>query len=102
MEQTTRTGSPGEKSAVDAFDHWSHKSVIPSVKHHDHGDICPTQVVDETNSPGLFGATIGQGVWGPKLVATAYAQVTGSSALPRNTTPVYPDWRAAKCATVWH
>ncbi len=76
MEQFTRTLPAGEEQALfDAIDRWIQKSVIPSVRHHDHDDLYPTQIVEEMKSLGLFGATIGQEYGGLGLPATTYAQI---------------------------
>jgi alkylation response protein AidB-like acyl-CoA dehydrogenase len=76
MEQAKRSLPAGEEQALfDAIDRWVQKSVVPSVKHHDHGDLYPTQIVEEMKSLGLFGATIGQEYGGLGLPASTYAQI---------------------------
>ena len=76
MEHAQRTLPAGEEQALfDAIDRWVQKSVVPAVKHHDHGDIYPTQIVEEMKSLGLFGATIGQEYGGLGLPASTYAQI---------------------------
>ena len=76
MDQAQRTLPAGEEQALfDAIDRWVQKSVVPAVKHHDHGDIYPTEIVEEMKSLGLFGATIGQEYGGLGLPASTYAQI---------------------------
>ena len=76
MDQAKRTLPAGEEQALfDAIDRWVQRSVVPAVKHHDHGDIYPTQIVEEMKSLGLFGATIGQEYGGLGLPASTYAQI---------------------------
>jgi len=76
MDQAKRTLPAGEEQALfDAIDRWVQKSVVPAVKHHDHGDLYPTQIVEEMKSLGLFGATIGQEYGGLGLPASTYAQI---------------------------
>ena len=76
MDQAKRTLPASEEQALfDAIDRWVQKSVVPAVKHHDHGDLYPTQIVEEMKSLGLFGATIGQEYGGLGLPASTYAQI---------------------------
>ncbi len=76
MDQAKRTLPAGEELELfDAIDRWVQRSVVPAVKHHDHGDIYPTQIVEEMKSLGLFGATIGQEYGGLGLPASTYAQI---------------------------
>src|SRR3977135_3811136 len=76
MAQNKRTLPAGEEQQLfDAIDRWVRKSVIPSVKHHDHDDLYPTQIVEEMKALGLFGATIGQEYGGLGLPASTYAQI---------------------------
>jgi alkylation response protein AidB-like acyl-CoA dehydrogenase len=57
------------------IDRWLEKDVKPVVKHHDHGDIYPTEIVEQMKALGLFGATISQNYGGLGLPATTYAEV---------------------------
>src|SRR3954451_11781618 len=57
------------------IDRWLEKDVQPVVKHHDHGDIYPTQMVDQMKAFGLFGATISPAYGGLGLPATTYAKI---------------------------
>jgi alkylation response protein AidB-like acyl-CoA dehydrogenase len=58
-----------------AIDRWLERSVIPVIRHHDHGDIWPEELVHEMAAMGLFGATIGEEYGGLGLSATTYAQI---------------------------
>jgi alkylation response protein AidB-like acyl-CoA dehydrogenase len=67
---------PDEEAAfLDAIDRWLQRSVIPVVRHHDHGDIWPAELVAEMAEMGLFGATIGREYGGLGLPATTYAKI---------------------------
>jgi alkylation response protein AidB-like acyl-CoA dehydrogenase len=57
------------------IDRWLEKDVKPVVKHHDHGDIYPTEIVEQMKALGLFGATISQNYGGLGLPATTYAEI---------------------------
>jgi len=76
MDNQVRTIDPDEERAfMDAIDRWMERSVIPVIKHHDHNDIWPEQLVGEMAEMGLFGATIGQEYGGLGLPATTYAKI---------------------------
>ncbi len=64
-----------ERAVMDAIDRWPERAVIPVVKHHDHGDIWPEELVGQMAEMGLFGATIGQEYGGLGLPATTYANI---------------------------
>ncbi|MGB3753320.1 MAG: acyl-CoA dehydrogenase family protein [Parerythrobacter sp.] len=64
-----------ERAFMDAIDRWLEREVIPVVKHHDHNDIWPAELVDQMAGMGLFGATIGQDYGGLGLPATTYANI---------------------------
>lgn len=75
-EDQIRTIDPAEERAfMDAIDRWLERSVIPVIKHHDHNDLWPEQLVNEMAEMGLFGATIGQEYGGLGLPATTYARI---------------------------
>ncbi len=76
MKQAQRTlPADEERQLLDAIDRWVQKSVVPSVKAHDHGDLYPTQIVEEMKALGLFGATIAPEYGGLGLPASTYAQI---------------------------
>ncbi|MFM7404069.1 MAG: acyl-CoA dehydrogenase family protein, partial [Erythrobacter sp.] len=71
-----RTIDPDEERAfMDAIDRWLEREVIPVVKHHDHNDLWPAELVAQMAEMGLFGATIGQEYGGLGLPATTYAKI---------------------------
>ena len=71
-----RTIDPDEERAfMDAIDRWLEREVIPVIKHHDHNDIWPAELVAQMAEMGLFGATIGQEYGGLGLPATTYAKI---------------------------
>ncbi|MFZ9395616.1 MAG: acyl-CoA dehydrogenase family protein [Erythrobacter sp.] len=75
-EDQIRTIDPAEERAfMDAIDRWLERSVIPVIRHHDHNDLWPEQLVNEMAEMGLFGATIGQEYGGLGLPATTYAKI---------------------------
>jgi len=71
-----RTIDPEEERAfMDAIDRWMEREVIPVIKHHDHNDLWPAELVEQMAEMGLFGATIGQEYGGLGLPATTYAKI---------------------------
>ncbi len=64
-----------ERSYMDAIDRWLEREVIPVIKHHDHNDIWPEELVGQMAEMGLFGATIAQEYGGLGLPATTYAKI---------------------------
>jgi alkylation response protein AidB-like acyl-CoA dehydrogenase len=64
-----------ERAFLDSIDRWLERRVIPVVKHHDHGDIWPAELVAEMAEMGLFGATIGREFGGLGLPAATYARI---------------------------
>ncbi len=64
-----------ERAFMESIDRWLEREVIPVVKHHDHNDIWPAELVDQMAEMGLFGATIGQEYGGLGLPATTYANI---------------------------
>ena len=64
-----------EEQLFATIDRWLEKDVRPVVKHHDHGDIYPTEVVEQMKAFGLFGATISPAYGGLGLPATTYAEI---------------------------
>ena len=74
--QSHRTIDRVEEAQLFAtIDRWLEKDVKPVVKHHDHGDIYPTEIVEQMKALGLFGATISQNYGGLGLPATTYAEI---------------------------
>lgn len=71
-----RTIDPGQEEQLFAtIDRWIEKEVRPAVKHFDHGDIYPTEIVEQMKELGLFGATISDDFGGLGLPATTYAEI---------------------------
>ncbi|MCU0892356.1 MAG: acyl-CoA dehydrogenase family protein [Sandarakinorhabdus sp.] len=64
-----------ERAFLDSIERWLERRVIPAVKHHDHNDIWPADLVAEMADMGLFGATIGRDYGGLGLPATSYARI---------------------------
>ena len=64
-----------EALLLDAIDRWVERDVKPVVKEYDHADRYPTQIVEQMQELGLFGATIGQEYGGLGLRASTYAQI---------------------------
>ncbi len=64
-----------ERAFIEAIDRWMEREVIPVIRHHDHGDIWPAELVDQMAELGLFGATIGQNYGGLGLPAATYAKI---------------------------
>ena len=64
-----------ELALFDTIDRWLDTKVRPVVRHHDHGDIYPAEIVEQMKDLGLFGATIGQAYGGLGLPATTYAKI---------------------------
>ena len=64
-----------EEQLFATIDRWLEKDVRPVVKHHDHDDIYPTEVVEQMKAFGLFGATISPAYGGLGLPATTYAEI---------------------------
>lgn len=76
LVEPIRTIDPDEERAfLDAIDRWLEREVIPVIRHHDHGDIWPAELVAQMAEMGLFGATIGQEYGGLGLPATTYAKI---------------------------
>jgi len=76
IENQIRTIDPDEERAfMDAIDRWLEREVIPVIKHHDHNDLWPAELVAQMSEMGLFGATIGQEYGGLGLPATTYAKI---------------------------
>jgi len=64
-----------ERAFLDSIERWLERRVVPAVKHHDHNDIWPADLVAEMADMGLFGATIGRDYGGLGLPATSYARI---------------------------
>jgi alkylation response protein AidB-like acyl-CoA dehydrogenase len=76
LKNQIRTIDPDDERAfMDAIDVWLEREVIPVIKHHDHGDIWPEELVGQMAEMGLFGATIGEEYGGLGLPATTYAKI---------------------------
>ncbi len=76
LETQIRSIDPADERAfMDAIGVWLEREVIPVIKHHDHGDIWPEELVHQMAEMGLFGATIGQEYGGLGLPATTYAKI---------------------------
>jgi alkylation response protein AidB-like acyl-CoA dehydrogenase len=73
---TSRTIDPDEEQALlEGIDRWIEREVRPVVMKHDHGDIYPTELVEQMKEMGLFGATISREYGGLGLPATTYAEM---------------------------
>lgn len=67
---------PGEEEQLLAtIDRWIEKELRPNVKHFDHGDIYPYDIVAQMQELGLFGATIPEQYGGLGLPAGTYAEI---------------------------
>ena len=76
LEESPRAIDPEEERAFMAtIDRWLERDVIPVVKHHDHNDLWPEELVAQMSEMGLFGATIGQEYGGLGLPARVYAEI---------------------------
>ncbi|HEY0570957.1 MAG TPA: acyl-CoA dehydrogenase family protein [Enterovirga sp.] len=74
--QPARTVDPRqEEQLLATIDRWIEKEIRPAVKHFDHGDIYPTELVEQMKEFGLFGATIPEQFGGLGLPATTYAEI---------------------------
>ena len=74
--QPARTIDPRqEEQLLATIDRWIEKEIRPAVKHFDHGDIYPTELVEQMKEFGLFGATIPEQFGGLGLPATTYAEI---------------------------
>ena len=81
VEPVRRTIDPEEEEALlEAIDRWIEREVRPVVMKYDHGDIYPTELVEQMKDLGLFGATIGQEYGGLGLPATTYAKIVANIA----------------------
>src|SRR5262249_42107438 len=60
---------------LDSIGRWLEREVKPVVKQHDHGDIYPTEIVEQMKALGLFGATISPEYGGLGLPARTYAEI---------------------------
>ena len=73
---TRRTIDPeDERALLDTIDRWIDREVRPVVMKHDHGDIYPSDLVEQMKAMGLFGATIGLEYGGLGLPARTYAEI---------------------------
>jgi alkylation response protein AidB-like acyl-CoA dehydrogenase len=71
-----RTIEPEQETLLlNSIDRWLEKDVKPVVKHYDHGDIYPAEIVEQMKEFGLFGATISEEYGGLGLPATTYAEI---------------------------
>ncbi|MFO1189509.1 MAG: acyl-CoA dehydrogenase family protein [Alphaproteobacteria bacterium] len=64
-----------ESQLFDVIDRWLAKDVKPVVKHFDHGDLYPHEIVEQMKTFGLFGATVSEDYGGLGLPASTYAQI---------------------------
>jgi alkylation response protein AidB-like acyl-CoA dehydrogenase len=64
-----------EAALLEGIDRWIEREVRPVVMKHDHGDLYPSELVEQMKEMGLFGATIGRDYGGLGLPATTYAQI---------------------------
>ncbi len=64
-----------EEQLLATIDRWIEKEIRPNVKHFDHGDIYPHEIVAQMQELGLFGATIPEEYGGLGLPAGTYAEI---------------------------
>ena len=64
-----------EALLLDTIDRWLEKDVRPVVKHFDHADEWPEEIVAQMAEFGLFGATVGPEYGGLGLPAATYANI---------------------------
>lgn len=64
-----------ENALLDTIDRWVKKDVKPSVKHFDHADEWPKEIVRQMAELGLFGSTISPEYGGLGLPAKTYAKM---------------------------
>jgi len=64
-----------ETQLFEAVDRWLAKDVKPVVKHFDHDDLYPTEIVEQMKAFGLFGATVAEEYGGLGLPASTYAEI---------------------------
>lgn len=64
-----------EQALLEAIDRWLEREVRPVVKHHDHHDLWPGELIEQMTEMGLFGATISREYGGLGLPATTYAKL---------------------------
>jgi alkylation response protein AidB-like acyl-CoA dehydrogenase len=64
-----------ERQLFDTIDRWLEKDVRPVVKHFDHGDLYPSDIVEQMKAFGLFGATVSEQYGGLGLPSATYAEI---------------------------
>ncbi len=64
-----------ERRLFETIDRWVERDVRPVVKHFDHADEWPTDLVAQMTEFGLFGATVSTEYGGLGLPASTYAQI---------------------------
>ena len=64
-----------ERQMLDAIERWLEREVRPQVLELEHGDVYPTEMVEQMKDLGLFGATIAQEHGGLGLSARTYARI---------------------------
>ncbi|MGI9451659.1 MAG: acyl-CoA dehydrogenase family protein [Geminicoccaceae bacterium] len=64
-----------ERQMLDAIERWLEREVRPQVLELEHGDVYPTEMVEQMKALGLFGATIAQNYGGLGLSARTYARI---------------------------
>jgi alkylation response protein AidB-like acyl-CoA dehydrogenase len=64
-----------ERQLLDTIDRWLEKDVRPVVRHFDHSDLYPDDIVEQMKGFGLFGATVSEEYGGLGLPATTYAAI---------------------------
>ena len=74
-KQTRDIDPDFEVQLMDSIEKWIHRELRPVIMAHDHGDIWPTEIVQQMVDLGLFGATIGEEYGGLGLPATTYAKI---------------------------
>jgi alkylation response protein AidB-like acyl-CoA dehydrogenase len=72
---TRRIEPADEEQLFRTIERWLEKDVKPVVKKYDHGDLYPTEIVEQMKGLGLFGATVSPEYGGLGLPARTYAQI---------------------------
>jgi alkylation response protein AidB-like acyl-CoA dehydrogenase len=75
-EQLNTGSNVGEEAQIlDSIEKWMERDVRPHVKHFDHADEYPYEIVEQMKEMGLFGAIIDTEYGGLGLSASTYAKV---------------------------
>ena len=64
-----------EELMLDMVDRFLETEVAPHVRHFDHDDVYPTEIVEKMKEMGLFGCIIGEEYGGLGLPTSTYAKI---------------------------